>query len=333
MGGPPSLEQMMRSREMVNEEDSGVMKLSAVKSESFSGLRVSENEGKIKRRFYDSCSDDELDEIKPDKIESNRNSIGALYENADEFTTFEALMKVDKVRSNRFFRTPFDIKGGRLNSYAIPWPALRERAKGLLTFKKNLYFKLDGVFFVWTPLITHEKTRVTISITDRRGKSGKPTIVNSVNFETNNVTMSGMSVGNCFHIDDLKRIELSVSLENTISSKDVKHTSLEVCFYITITNRPSLETHSVISPVIVPPTVKNLLKDFRSTTDFLRKSNARIIKKVKDKEEEEDFERDLIGAKRESGQSSEEVLVEKLVRMQTKNPSTRFGVSEVKFTN
>jgi hypothetical protein len=333
MEGPPSIEQMMRSRKMENEEDSGVMRLSTVKSESFSGLRASENEGKVKRRFYDSDSDDNTEDIKPAKIESNKNSIGTLYDDADEFTSFEALMKVDRVRSNRFFRTPFDVKGGKQNFYAIPWPAMRERARSLLTFKKNLYFKLDGVFFVWTPLITHEKTNVTISITDKRGSSGKPTIVNSVNFTTNNVTMSGMSVGNCFHIDDLKLIELSVTLEKSISSRTVKHTSLEVLFYITITNRPTLETHSVISPVIVPPAIKNLLKDFKSTTSFLRNSNARIIKKVKDKEEEEEFERDLTGAKKESGQSSEEALVEKLVRMQTKNPSTRFGASEVKFTN
>jgi hypothetical protein len=223
-------------------------------------------------------------------IVSKNNTLGAIYESADKFESFESLMKIDSYNSQSFYRVPFNIKGGKLHSFDVPWPIFKTNAKNVFNFKKSHFYRLDGFFFKWTPLLTHDKTKIIIGFTDSRGRTGKPFCINSVEFDSCHVYMSGMSVGTCIHKDDLKKIKMFVSIKNSISSGSSKYASLEACFYISATNRASLQTHTVLLPVVVPAEEKNLLKDYNETAEFLRKSNASIIeRKIKNGEDSDNI--------------------------------------------
>lgn len=226
------------------------------------------------------------------------------------------------------------LKEVSLTFFSIPWPTIKQKAKNMISVfskTKGVYYKLDGFFFLWTPLVTHDKAEVSVAITDRRGKTGKPVVVNKVTFQSHNVTMSAMSVGNCVHQDDLNRVELSVSLSENIASKGAKYATLEACFYISISTRASLETHSVIAPLVVPPEVKNLVKNYKKVAEYLKGSNARVIKKIRRDSENKDLENELNGREERVGPNLAEEKVRILSRRMTAKPSTQFGLSEVNF--
>lgn len=203
---------------------------------------------------------------------------------ADKFTTFEDLMCIKRMHTSNFHRICLNISCDQLNTVDIPWPILKARASKIFSFSKNLYMSLEGFFFLWTPLYVEDSTKVKISIIDDRACGEIPKCVNSVEFDSNNVIVSGMSLGTCAHIDDAKRIKIAVGLASNIVKKGVKMASLDVCFYIVTTNIPDLKPHRTIEPTIVETKTKYLLKDYKRVADKLRNLNAKVINE-KEKEE------------------------------------------------
>lgn len=229
-------------------------------------------------------TDSEDEEDAPAQLGMIKNHYSSIIDGAEKFDSFESLLQVDKIHTSNFYRSCLNVRGTNFAEFSIPWPTLKAKAYNIFKGKKNVFFTLDGMFIHWTPLITHLTTDVTISIIDGRGYKIKPTPVCSVMFKSHEINFTGMGLGTCVHMNDLGRIKLAVALKKQIAATGVKFASVDVCFYISISNKAGLQTHSVISPITVAPSMKNLLKDFSKVAEHLRSSNAKVIKKKRENE-------------------------------------------------
>lgn len=252
-------------------------------------------------RYAPTHSNDIETKILAEKLSANNSGL-SLEQTGQVFDSFDAMVKMESVTHVACNRTKISLSGSTTFYVDIPWEGMTKAAvnlgKSVVRLKVDEFVHLDCVTIKWVPLMTEPVSKVTLGVADFRSVdivngAITPKLYSQVEFTTNQMWVTALGFGCSVAREDKKLVKLAILVHDDVSKR--KYASVDSYFATSSSNMPLFQLHSCVTPLMIPPEDKNLVRDHKRILETLKKSNASIKKSTTDSIAANQAKREMLG--------------------------------------